>query len=281
MKRNIFQNIFRFLQIDLYYLRVDLPFSTKLENIFYADLQVIKNLTFRSNTFSPVAFNNTLIEYDTPYATKTFLAAVYDFFVESQRRSLFSSKPIIIDIGANIGQFLFATKSFFPNALVYSVEPDPEIFKILKKNSKSLNNVKLFNFAISDTEGPADFYVSSEFSEWSSLKKSSSSSKKVKVETILGDKIFSHIKNIDLLKVDVEGTEFKVIKGMKKTLQKSRYLIIEVSLLRNKEDPGSSKLIKFLLDNKFYIHSIGRVFSDGLGKKQGAVDIIFKNILYE
>ncbi len=272
--------LFRFFQIDLQYFLLPLPFLESIRNIFFTDFSLIINLLKgKKKFFAPVRLNDKKVFYDTPYSTKTFLAAIYDFYVESQRNTILESNSVIVDVGANIGQYMTAAKTFLPDARVYSFEPDTEIFNILKNNAAQYKNVKVFNLALSDKEGIEKFYKSVEFSEWSSLNKSaiSGESKEVKIKTNVGDKVLKDLSEIDLLKVDVEGAEFKVIKGLTKTLKKSKYLLIEISILRNRDDLGSSELIKYLLDNGFYIYSIGRVFSAGIGREQGAVDILFKN----
>lgn len=270
----------RFIEIDFNYLIfVKLPLIQKLKNIFFADFYILFNILFQKKSNYPkVKFNSTKISYDTPFATKTFLTAVYDFYLETNKLNIFPKSPVVIDIGANIGQYLFAIKSFFPNAKVYSFEPDPNIFNLLKENSKELNNVNLFNYALSEKNGFADFFVSSEFSEWSSLVEVGQNNKKIKIKTVKGDSIsFSKDHPIDLIKIDVEGAELNVVKGLLKTLTSSKYLLIEISLNRSSLDIGSSELIKLLFENGFYIHTIGRIFSAGLGEEQGAVDILFRN----
>ncbi len=95
-----------------------------------------------------------------------------------------------------------------------------------------------------------------------------------------GDDIFQSLKKIDLLKIDVEGAELEVIKGMKNAMKKSKYVLIELSLDRNNSDPGSNKVVREMLNNNFHIYHIGRIFSPGVGEQQGAVDVLFKNVNY-
>lgn len=279
MRRQLLNKIERFIEIDINYLGIPLRRSSKYTNILLTNLAIFKNIIFRKDNFSTVKFNSLSVQYDTPFATKTFLAAIYDFYVESRKGEIFSNKkPVIIDVGANIGQFLYAVKTFFPSAIVHSVEPDPKIYKILKENSKKIKDVTTYNYAVSSKNGNLTFFVSQDFSEWSSLKKIDGKDySEIKVDTKTGDTLFKDIKKVDLLKIDVEGAELSVILGMKDILKRCKYVMIEISLDRNDDDPGSSKLIKQMLKSNFYIYHIGRIFSAGKGEEQGAVDIIFKN----
>jgi FkbM family methyltransferase len=215
------------------------------------------------------------------FATKTFLAACYDFYVTTQKLTIFSKNPVILDIGANIGQFAFAVKSFYPDASLYSVEPDVDIFAILKKNFSHSKNMKLFNVAIASNNNSRTFYKSKKFSEWSTLEtpKDHENYITTKVDTTTGDTLFKELLNIDLLKIDVEGAEREAIVGMSKTLSKAKYVLIEVSLQRDPIDKNTSLLLKHLLQSGFSLFRIGRIFTYASGQEQGAADLLFKNKL--
>lgn len=187
-----FKKAIRFIEIDSNYLSTPLPFLQKILIILKTDLTIAHNLLFRKKTFSPITLNHRQFFYDTPFATKTFLTAVYDLSMVSMKKKIIRSEnPTIIDVGANIGQFLFAIKTLFPNAMVYSIEPDKEIFSLLKKNAKNFSKVELINTALSNESRTLQFYISSEFSEWSSLKKLQGKSyREVKVNAVKGDTLF-------------------------------------------------------------------------------------------
>lgn len=275
----ILKKIIRFFEIDINYLFLPLPIGMKFLNVVKTDFFILWNLVSRRKVFSKIYFNSVPITYDTSFATKTFLTAVYDFYLETKKGTIFlKDNPFIIDVGANIGQFMIAIKTFFPDATIFSVEPDPKIYKILKSNASHFKKITVYNSALSNVTKQMNFYISQEFSEWSSLKKLEGKKyEKIEVNAVRGDNLFKSVPQIDLLKIDVEGAELSVILGMGKILKKCRFLMIEVSLERMAEDPGSNNLIDLLIKNDFYIYHIGRIFSAGKGEEQGAVDIIFKN----
>jgi FkbM family methyltransferase len=274
-----FYRILRFVEIDLNFFIAPLAAWKKLQIIVKTDVVVFTNVIFRRKKYESINLNNGEFYYDTPFATKTFLSAVYDLYLVTLKGTIFMDKnPTIVDVGANIGQFMFACKNVFPDAKVYSIEPDPNIFKILKKNTKNYKNVTVYNLALNNIKRKIKFYVSSEFSEWSSLK--IINDKKYTVSVVnaeKGDVLLRSIKQIDLLKIDVEGAEYDVVLGLLDTLKRTKYLLIEVSLERNDEDKGSSKLMSLLLKSDFRIRNIGRIFSEGRGGNQGAVDMLFQN----
>lgn len=273
--------IIRFIQIDIQYV-ISRKFSaSSFADIFITDLVILLNLILKIlgiKVYLPVIFSGHRIKYDTPFATKTFLAASYDFYRETLNGSILTQSPTIVDIGANIGQFLFATKTHFPNAKVMSFEPDERIFEMLKDNSKELKKVFLHNVALSNKNGKIDFYESLDFSEWSTLSPSDRNGN-YKIKKVLakkGDQFFSNIKKIDLLKIDVEGAELSVIEGLSNTLKKTRFLLLEISIIRDQGKNSTNKLIEILFAKGFSIYYIGRIFSSGPGKEQIAIDILFR-----
>ncbi len=274
------KKLVRFFEIDLQYLSITtLPFSEKIRNVLITDLTIFRNLFFSKSSFPPINISGNMISYDTRYATKSFLVGAYDLYNESKRFSIFDNNAVVVDIGSNIGQYLFALKTSVPQARVYSVEADPIIFKLLKKNASNLNKVKIFQKILSNKSGSMNFYTSKKFSTWSTLVKPEDDDAytKTKVEVVDGDSLFEDLKHVDLLKIDVEGAEWEVLMGLKKTLKKSKYILIEISITRDRVDPGSSKIVQFLLKNGFHIHHIGRIFTNGVGMDQSAGNFLFKS----
>jgi len=114
---------------------------------------------------------------------------------------------------------------------VYSYEPYPESFDLLKQNValNRLKNVQLFNMAVSDTTGKKILYVSLSNTGAHSLFPDPGK-RKVEVKTTTLDKVISENKlgEIDLLKIDVEGSEYEIIlKAPDKTLKRIRRIIME------------------------------------------------------
>ena len=64
--------------------------------------------------------------------------------------------PICFDVGAHIGESVVFFNKLFNNPLIYSFEPSPKSFEILKNNNYK-NNI-CFNYAISNITGSTVFY---------------------------------------------------------------------------------------------------------------------------
>ena len=126
-----------------------------------------------------------------------------------------------IEIGANLGYYaLLESKLVGKNGQVICFEPSPINFEYLK-NNLSLNdavNVKAYNYAVGDENKTINFLVT-EKSNWCRVIEESytSEGKIVKIPLITMDSFITKnsLELIDFVRMDVEGFEFKVYKGMK------------------------------------------------------------------
>ncbi|MCI5196119.1 MAG: FkbM family methyltransferase [Candidatus Electrothrix sp. AW5] len=136
-------------------------------------------------------------------------------------------KPVILDIGANIGlHSLIWSFRFESRSEIYAFEPSKYTRDILKRNikiNKKCSNIKVIPLAVSNCCGTT-FFFDADDNAYSSLKNTERKNikEKYKVDTITIDKFVAdnNMKKIDFLKVDVEGFETEVIEGAKKCLSK-------------------------------------------------------------
>ena len=157
-----------------------------------------------------------------------------------------------IDVGANIGKYsIILGKKLKDNGQVISIEPEPRNFEILNKNIKlnNLKNVTAINNGLYSKKGKLDFYLTSEKSGDGahSLIKKTNNKIQIKVDTL--DNIIKEkgLKDIKLIKIDVEGAEANVLKGAKKTLKK-----YHPKLIFEAWDETYFKKIKNILDKYNY-----------------------------
>ena len=135
-----------------------------------------------------------------------------------------------IDMGAYIGTHtLSLVDAVGPKGKVYTFEPQPwaynGILKTLEKNG--IKNTKVYNVGLSSKKDTLRFCSDSSGS--SSICKERRPSKKVWAEiynipVITLDSL--NIKNISVMKIDVEGHELEALQGAKKTIIKSKPVII-------------------------------------------------------
>lgn len=139
--------------------------------------------------------------------------------------------PVIFDCGANIGVAMFYFKWLYPYSTINVFEPDPDTFNLLKKNivENNLKGVNLHNFALSNKKGDVSFYVDKENPGWltMSMVKDRLPKNRIKIKS---DRLSSFIKKeIDFLKMDVEGAEMKIIKDLELSgkIEKIKKMYIE------------------------------------------------------
>lgn len=128
----------------------------------------------------------------------------------------------VLDIGANIGLWTMRMSKLVGNTgKVYAFEPELKNFEILKKNIElnKLDNVILEQKALSDIDGVT--YL--ELSEDSGQHRLSNHG--VKVESMTLDNYLKGLV-VDFIKMDAEGSEYKIFKGMKNILKNKDLTIV-------------------------------------------------------
>jgi len=124
--------------------------------------------------------------------------------------------PVIFEIGANLGYYAIAAAVDRPDATIYCAELDEYNTMMLKENVKlnNLNNIEVRNVAISDQNGNMPVIYSNRSNCHSlSSKKSDTTVKTVTGRSFLSDYGLS-VQDVDVLRMDVEGHEHNIIKGM-------------------------------------------------------------------
>lgn len=138
---------------------------------------------------------------------------------------------VVIDLGANIGMFsLYASKYA---KQVYAYEPAEEHFMVLSHMLKynGITNVKAIKKAIHMNEGTLPFYHNPNKTMWSLSPSVDDKTPPEMVEAITLDKALEEekIEHVDLLKLDIEGTEAELLAsaGFKNAAPKIDVIVLE------------------------------------------------------
>ncbi len=171
----------------------------------------------------------------------------------------------IIDIGSNKGQFMILIEKMFPNKIIYSFEPIEEMLQKQKKFFYYKKNVFFNNFALGNEISKKDFFITNRKDSSSFLKIVENKNKSKNYE--IKEKRQIQINTLDnyfldkniilpiLIKIDVQGFELEVLKGSKKLLKKTDYLLLEVSNSEMYRSQASEvKVIEFLKRLNFQIY---------------------------
>lgn len=146
-------------------------------------------------------------------------------------------KPInVVDVGAHVGYFTLSVKLNLPDARMYCFEPGPVSHHLLIKNLTSYSDVEVIQKVVSDRSSKVFFDHNEGNIAHSRIHIGSVPNKmEILLDSISLDEseVIRTLSYIDILKVDVENWENLVIKGAQNTLKKTKFLIIEVTILNN------------------------------------------------
>jgi FkbM family methyltransferase len=164
----------------------------------------------------------------------------------------------VLDIGANIGYFVLIEAQKAKK--IYAIEPSPQNIELLRKNiALNLYNdlVEIYQMAVSDRRGKALLDIDTVPNCYRLLPvQTGRYDKVIEIETITVDEFLKE-REVDVIRMDVEGAEWLVINGMKEVLtnkDKHLLLFIEVHPQSIEEYGGSHEtMLKLLLECGFKI----------------------------
>ena len=145
---------------------------------------------------------------------------------------------------------------------VYAFEPAKHVFEILEKNIavNKLKNVTPVSLALSDVAETREFYESNRVHGWSGMVKIDSfQNYKVKATTLDFFAEENNIRQIKVLKADVQGWEYFVFKGAEKLLNERRieYIIFELEWWAEQNaglEVGTAQ--RFLLEKGYVLETL-------------------------
>ena len=185
-----------------------------------------------------------------------------------------SQDPLILDVGANKGQTIRRFLDLFDNPTIHAFEPVEEAIQKIRENYSTHRNIFINNHALGDKRETKNFNIShrtenSTFHQFNSntkwLKTRSrqynvgvneyvKKVEKVNIGTIDDYVAKNKIEKIDILKMDTEGYEDKVLSGAINTLRENKIKIVLTELaFDNVRDKylSFSDLEKYLLPNNY------------------------------
>ncbi len=167
----------------------------------------------------------------------------------------------ILEVGANVGYYaLLETKLAGPSGRLYAIEPSPYNFETLKKNIayNEIRNAYLHQAAFGEKNSKTIFYVYDKSNLSSFIKRDDMGMEctEVEVDVITLDDFLSN-KEVDFIRMDVEGYEKEILKGSEKALAEGRrpkYFFIEVhSELLHKKGSSAREIVEFLQSHGYEI----------------------------
>jgi len=210
-------------------------------------------------------------------------------FSDELINSLNSKKPIIFDVGCFLGNFSrnLKKKLNLSNKNFYLFDANPNL---------KIKDFKYNNLVFSDKISNKNFYLNEFFpSSGSSLKEDAKNDLKWnytrKLITLSPNKGFKILKvktntidnfckknkiiKIDILKIDVDGSELEVLKGSKKILNKTHQIQLEIFQNKKNFIKIEKKITKFLKKYDFYKIREKKIWSVSLFSNLTGKDVLF------
>jgi FkbM family methyltransferase len=134
----------------------------------------------------------------------------------------FGDSPLLVDLGANVGSFASEFLAAYPTASAVLVEGDPFLTDIIQRKFASCPQVQLFRGLVGPQNDKGAKFFLSKIPEGNSVHARFSDSwatgecREIHVEMITLQALLelAHCTHVDLLKVDIEGSEWDVLDGL-------------------------------------------------------------------
>lgn len=189
----------------------------------------------------------------------------------------------VLDIGANRGQFCLFAHSAFGIRKIDAFEP---LWECAADISAILPFVSVHQVALTDREGEQEFHVS-RANDSSSLKKITGNQTKifpgtdeVEIRTVPATTFESWCSGLSLgrpslAKIDVQGSELNVIRGMGRDVEQIDYIYAEISFIELYEGQAlAAEFISYLHNLDYCLVGLYNVKHDGIGAIQA--DALFR-----
>jgi FkbM family methyltransferase len=166
----------------------------------------------------------------------------------------------IIDVGANRGQFSLACRLTLPNVPIVAFEPIPKEAAVFREAHKGCQHVQLIEVALGESESSATLHLSRS-ADSSSLLPITQQSEYFQQTDEVGT-LNVPVKTLDkvsldwtpsrrqLLKLDVQGFELKVLQGAKRFLSECIYVYVECSEVELYEGQALRKEVESFLGSQ-------------------------------
>jgi len=210
-----------------------------LKKLFTSNL----NITFVSNKFRhPIILRNNTSDF----------SVFHQIFLDEEYLIDLNFEPLtIIDCGANVGYAAIYFKNRFPNAKIISIEPDISNFESLKINTKLYNDIFILQGAIWNKN--TDLVIKDiGLGNWGFMIEEfiNEHENSITAYTIQNIMLLYEIDKIDILKIDIEGSEKELFESnFEFWLGKVKVIIIEFHDVMR---PGSSKSFFNAISNYDY-----------------------------
>jgi FkbM family methyltransferase len=137
----------------------------------------------------------------------------------------------VIDIGANVGLAAAYFRACYPDALIHGFEPAPETFAIFAANAERIGRCVAHSWGLYACDRRVNLFLGREGAANNSIcQHEYSSTNAISVELKASGRVFSALSlpdSVDIVKIDTEGCEIPVLRGLESWLSRVRLFYIE------------------------------------------------------
>lgn len=196
------------------------------------------------------------------------------------------ARPVIFDIGSNIGTWTLLVKSLLPGAEVHAFEPLESHNTAFRQSCAGLPDIHLHTYCAGNSNSSGVINISS-YSDSSSLLEatplefehffiSKQGEEQVEVKRLADQVRSGGLPAPDVIKLDVQGYELEALRGMEELLDAAKYIICEVSF---KEyyygQPQFLDIADYLSKSGFRVFAFG--YNTLVGQELNQIDVLFKH----
>jgi FkbM family methyltransferase len=188
-----------------------------------------------------------------------------DAFADMRRFVPVSARPVILDIGANVGQTTKKFRATFRSSVIHCFEPGTETFKALRENVGTGTDVHVWPLGVGSSAGQQEFLENTEPDMSSFLELSNAGWGEVKDRPVVNvttvDQFVreQNIPAIDILKSDTQGYELEVFKGAEQAMRADRIGLLYFEFIFSEMYrglPRFDEVFRYLSDGGFLLVSI-------------------------
>ena len=207
--------------------------------------------------------------------------------------------PVVVDVGANVGQTAHKIKTIWPNSVLHCIEPMEEQYRTLERKTRHYTDVKTYNTALGSYDGPRTFYINEHQNMLSGFYELNPDSEDsialnqpeaahdnfLNTQTTIVDcitldnwAILNEVSHIDLLKMDAQGAEPDILRGGREILKNTRVIVTELMFYDlYKKKNSFYEIESTLIPLGFELFDIGYVSKNPMTGRTDWVDVIYFN----
>jgi FkbM family methyltransferase len=217
--------------------------------------------------------NTVLNRFDIAIAREHCVISVENFIRILRHKNM--TPRTVIDIGVAFGtDWLYKG---FPKAKFHLVDPSRESLPHMRAWTEKLN-ADTYNFALGESEGDMELAVRETIEHATLLRDLTSPDlvERYKVPVRRYDQVFANIERPALCKIDVEGAEIMVLRGMGEEIRSLDAIVLETSMNSLYQGGAEFKdVVSFMAEKDFSFFDIGGICRRPFDGALHQIDAIF------